>query len=216
MQYDQIRALIGEAAHLEQQTGMLRRAVVDLARLNGRSLSGPQAQGVIDFVGEYIEHAPALMWLIKEAAAKEGALGEVQPILDATEDYFLAEDDVIPDHLGMIGLVDDAYLTHTLMQAISDRHMSQSGKSVLPVESHEINAFIRRLIGEPFVSILDEHVSATLNRPSVQNKFDQLLAAMGSLNLSVLPDPIWGDAQTADFAGMRLMATGVFVTAKFG
>jgi hypothetical protein len=216
MQYDEIRTLIGEASHLEQQTGMLRRAVVDLARLNGRSLSGPQAQGVIDFVGEYIEHAPALMWLIKEAAAKEGTLGDVQPILDATEDYFLSEDDVIPDHLGMIGLVDDAYLTHTLMQAISDRHMSQSGQSLLPVESHEINAFIRRLIGEPFVSILDDHMSATLDGPVVQKRFDQLLVALGRLNLSVLPDPIWGETPTADFAGMRLMVTGVFVSAKFG
>jgi len=41
------------------------------------------------------------------------------------------------------------------MEAISDKYKSQSGKSLLPLEANAINVFIRRLIGEPFVSMLD-------------------------------------------------------------
>jgi uncharacterized membrane protein YkvA (DUF1232 family) len=215
MQFDQIRALIEEGRNLERQTGMLRQAVINLARPNARSISEREVENVVEFVNEYIEHAPALMQLIEEAAARDGVLQDIQPILDASEEYFLSPDDVIPDHLGMVGLVDDAYLTHTLMQAISDRHRSQSGSSLLPIEAHDINAFIRRLIGEPFVSILDDHVSDTLDGPLLQQKIEQMVVAMSQLNLSAVPDPIWGDAPASEIAAPRLVATGAFMSATY-
>ncbi len=210
MQTERIRALIEEAKVIERQTGMLGQAVINLAKANGRSVTELEVQKVIDFISEYIEHAPALMKLIEEAAANSGAQHDVQPILDATENYFLAPDDIIPDHLGLVGLVDDAYLTHSLMQAISDRYKSQSGKSLLPLETHENNAFVRRLIGEPFASILDDHVSATLGGPSVQQNIKQMLTALGQMNLSSVPDPVWGNARASAIADARLGAMGVF------
>ncbi len=210
MQSERIRALIEEAKIIERQTGMLGQAVINLANANGRSVTELEVQKVIDFISEYIEHAPALMKLIEEAAANSGAQHDVQPILDATENYFLAPDDIIPDHLGLVGLVDDAYLTHSLMQAISDRYKSQSGKSLLPLETHENNAFVRRLIGEPFASILDDHVSATLGGPSVQQNIKQMLTALGQMNLSSVPDPVWGNARPSEIADARLGAMGVF------
>jgi uncharacterized membrane protein YkvA (DUF1232 family) len=135
MQTRRIRALIEEGRTIERQTGILGQAVINLANANGRSVTELEVQKVTNFVSEYIEHAPALMKRIEEAAASSGAQHDVQPILDATENYFLAPDDVIPDHLGLVGLVDDAYLTHSLMQAISDRYKAQSGKSLLPFRS---------------------------------------------------------------------------------
>jgi uncharacterized membrane protein YkvA (DUF1232 family) len=210
MQTERIRALIEEGKIIERQTGMLRQAVINLANANSRSVTELEVQKVIDFVSEYIEHAPALMKLIEEAAANSGAQHDVQPILVATENYFLAPDDIIPDHLGLVGLVDDAYLTHSLMQAISDGYKSKSGKSLLPLEAHEDNAFVRRLIGEPFASILDDHVSATLGGPSVQQNIKQMLMALGQMNLSSGPDPIWGSVRASEIADARLGAMGVF------
>lgn len=189
---------------------MLRRAVINLAKVNGRSVTELEVQQVINFVSEYIEHAPALMKLIEESAANSGAQLYVQPILDATENYFLSPDDTIPDHLGLVGLVDDAYLTHSLMQAISDRYNAQSGKSLLPLDTHQDNAFVKRLIGEPFISILDDLVSATLRGPSVQQNLEEMLTALRELNLSAGPDPIWGNARASDVADARLEAMGVF------
>lgn len=210
MQTEQIRALIEEGKSVERQTGMLRQAVINLANVNGRSITELEVQKVIDFVSEYIEHAPALMNLIEESAANSGAQHHVQPILDATENYFLAPDDTIPDRLGLVGLLDDAYLTHSLMQAISERYKSQSGKSLLPLETHKDNAFVRRLIGEPFVGILDDHVSATLGDPSTQQNITQMLTTLGRLELSLGPDPIWGNAQASGIADARLGAMGIF------
>lgn len=209
MQFDRIRALIEEGRAIERQTGMLRRAVINLARVNGRILTELQVQKVINFVAEYIEHAPALMKLISEAAANSDALQHVQPILDITENYFLSPDDTIPDRLGLVGLLDDAYLTHSLMQAISDKYRSQSGQSLLPLEPHEDNAFIRRLIGEPFVSILDSYVTATLRSPDMLQNIGQTLKALGQLNLSSGPDPIWGNVRASDITDARLWTIGL-------
>ena len=189
---------------------MLRQAVINLATGNGRRVTELEVQKVINFISEYIEHALALMKLIEDAAANSGVQHDVQPILDATEDYFLAADDVIPDHLGLVGLVDDAYLTHKLMQAISDRYKSQSGKSLLPLEPHEDNAFVRRLIGEPFVTILDDHVAATLDGLTVQQNIKRILLALGQMNLSSGPDPIWGNTNTTEISDSRLGVIGVF------
>ncbi len=187
MQIERIRAKVEKGKFIEQQTGVLHRAVVNLSKLNGVRITESELEKVIDFVIEYIEHAPALMTIIEEAAATNGAQSDVQPILDATEDYFLAPDDIIPDHYGLVGLLDDAYLTHTLMEAISDRYKSQTGKSLLPTESNWTNTFVRRLIGEPFVSILDEHVSTTLDGLSGEQIINQLGVVLAQMNLSSVP-----------------------------
>lgn len=201
MQVERIRTQIEEGKIFEQQSGVLRRAVVNLAKLNGVSVTELHVKKIIDFVTDYIEHAPALMMIIEESAAMSGALPDVQPILDVTEDYFLAPDDIIPDHYGLVGLLDDAYLTHMLMEAISDRYKLQTGKSLLPIDAHETNTFIRRLIGEPFVSILDEHVATTLDVLSEKQNINQILVALAQMNLSSVPEPVWENAPVAEIIG---------------
>jgi uncharacterized membrane protein YkvA (DUF1232 family) len=204
MQIERIRTQIEEGKMIEQQSGVLHWAVSNLAKLNGVRVTELQVKKIIDFVIEYIEHAPALMMIIEETAAMSGAQPDVQPILDVTEDYFLAADDIIPDHYGLVGLLDDAYLTHMLMEAISDRHKSQTGNSLLPIDSHETNTFIRRLIGEPFVSILDEHVATTLDGLSEKENINQILVALAQMNLSSISEPIWGSAPVTEIIGARI------------
>lgn len=204
MKIERIQAQIEEGKIIEQQSGVLHRAVVNLARFNGAGVAEPQVKKIVDFVTEYIEHAPALMMIIEEAAALSGALPDVQPILDVTEDYFLAPDDIIPDHYGLVGLLDDAYLTHMLMEAISDKHKSQTGRSLLPMDAREINTFIRRLIGEPFVSILDEHVATTLDGLSEKQNIKQILVALAQMNLSSVSKPIWGNAPVTEIIGVPI------------
>ena len=204
MQIERIRAQIEEGKIFEQQSGVLHRAVVDLTKTNGVRVTELQVKTIIDFVTAYIEHAPALMMIIEETAAMSGAQPDVQPILDVTDDYFLAPDDIIPDHYGLVGLLDDAYLTHMLMEAISDRLKLQTGKSLLPIEAHETNRFIRRLIGEPFVSILDEHVATTLDGLGQEQIINQILAALAQMNLSSVAEPIWGHAPVTEIIGARI------------
>lgn len=210
MQIEQIWAQIEEGKHIERRTGSLRRAVVNLAKLNKAYVTDTDVEKIAGFVTEYIEHAPALMMVIEEAAARNRLLDDVQPILNATENYFLAPDDIIPDHYGLVGLLDDAYLTHSLMEAISDRYKLQSGRSLLPVEAHALNAFSKRLIGVPFVNILDEHVSATMESLGVEAEINQILAALAKINLLSIPDPLWGQIGAADISTLRIVASGPY------
>ena len=204
MQIERIRTQIEEGKIIEQQSGVLHRAVVNLAKINGVRVTELQVKKIVDFVTAYIEHAPALMMIVEEKAAMSGAQPDVQPILDVTEDYFLAPDDIIPDHYGLVGLLDDAYLTHMLMEAISDRFKLQTGKSLLPIEARETNTFIRRLIGEPFVSLLDEHVATTLDGLSEKQNINQILVALAKMNLSSVPEPVWGNAHVTEIIGVRI------------
>ncbi len=208
MQVEKVWARIEDGKNIERRTGSLRRAVANLAKLNNVSIDDPDLDSFVAFVTEYIEHAPALMIVIEEAATRNGVQDDVQPILDATEKYFLAKDDIIPDHYGLVGLLDDAYLTHSLMECISDKYKSVSGKSLIPIEAHALNEFIRRLIGAPFVDILDEHVSATMAGLSVELDINQILEALAQMELSSIPDPLWGNVSAARIAALRIMATG--------
>jgi uncharacterized membrane protein YkvA (DUF1232 family) len=209
MQTEQIRRLINEGKQIERQQGLLRQGVIGLASLNGTSLTEQQVQDAIALITEYIEHAPALIDLIEQSAATAGQSNVVQPVIAAAEDYFLSPHDLIPDHLGLLGLVDDAYLTHSLIQAMADKHESQTGKRLFPVDMHEMNAFFRNLVGEPCATMLDNHVSTTLNGPNIDQNLQQFLGAMSQLNLAAGPDPIWGNASASEIADVRLGAMGV-------
>jgi uncharacterized membrane protein YkvA (DUF1232 family) len=204
MQIETIRAQIEEAKSIERRSGVLYRAIVTLSRQNGASVSALQAGKVIDFVTEYVESALTLMLVVEKAAAENGAQPCVQPLLDAIEDFFLEPDDIIPDHLGLAGLLDDAYLAHTLLQAISDEYASQSGKTLLPKDAYETNTFIRRLIGEPFVSMLDEHVSRTLEVMCGVQEIDQMLVALGRMQLSPVRQPMRGSLHVTELIGVNI------------
>jgi len=204
MRVERIQEQIEEAKAVERRTGMLYRAVVNLAKQNGVNISTLQAGKVTDFVVAYIEQAPAIMMLVEESALTSGEQASVRPILDAIEDFFLASDDIIPDHIALAGLLDDAYLAHTLLAAISGQCESQSGKSLLPIGACESNSFIRRLIGEPFVSMLDEHVSKTLESVRETKSIMQMLVALGQITLPPMRGPIRGVARVTEITGVHI------------
>lgn len=208
MQIEQIRARIEEGKDIERQTGSLRRAVVSLARRDRVRAAELDVAKIVAFVTDYIEHAPVLMTAIEEAAARNGTQADVQPILDATSYYFLASDDIIPDRYGLVGLLDDAYLTHILMEEISDRYKLRFGRSLLPIEAHGLNTFIRRLIGVPFINILDEHLAATMESLSVESDVNRIMAALEQIDLVSAPGPLWGKLNASDVSLLRIVATG--------
>ena len=204
MQIEKIRAQIEEAKIVERQSGVLYQAVVNLARQNGARVGALQVGKVIDVVTEYIESAPALMLIVEKAATENGGQPLIQPLLDAIEEFFLAPDDIIPDHLGLAGLLDDAYLAHTLLEAISDKYESHSGKPLLPKDAYEANTFIRRLIGEPFVSMLDEHVSRTLEGLCEVEDIDQMLVVLQRMQLSPVRQPMLGSLRVSELIGVHI------------
>jgi uncharacterized membrane protein YkvA (DUF1232 family) len=114
------------------------------------------------FVLAYIEQVPYMMKVASTAASNVGLEKPMQRILEMAKSYWVEGDDVIPDDLGVIGLLDDAYCSLTSLQAVSDHYRLQTGKHLFPDDLSEANRALRQVIGEPYVSELDRIVIRTM------------------------------------------------------
>ena len=129
-------------------------------------------------------------------------------MLNTVEEYFLEPNDFIPDYLGLIGLIDDAYLAQKLVQVLSDNYRQQTGIPLLNVDLSEGNNIIRNLIGEPIAGMLDASVMNTVQMPSMQQFFQNLMNFQGMMPMST-PHPIYGNMSNSEIADVRLGAMGV-------
>ena len=84
---------------------------------------------------------------------------EIESILTMVVSYWIEGDDVIPDSLGIIGLLDDAYCSLLSMQTMSDFYQLQTGKFLFPDDLTAANSIMRKIIGEPYATELDNIVS---------------------------------------------------------
>lgn len=200
--------MIKDAIRIEKDTGNLATVLRQIANLNGAHPTPEEVAGGIKFIQQYIEHVPVLMDEIASAAQNGGVIDQVMPILDVAEQYFITPNDLIPDHLGLLGLMDDAYLAHSLIQGLSDRYRNQAGGMLLPADMTSVNYNIRNIIGEPLASILDASASGALNTPTFQQTLAGLINFGPGLDLAG-PDPIWGNASIEEIANVRLGAMGV-------
>ena len=114
------------------------------------------------FVLAYINQVPYMMKVAWTAASSVGLEKEMRAILEMVESYWAEGDDVIPDDLGAIGLLDDAYCSLSSLQAVSDHYQLQTGKHLFPDDLSEANRAMRRIIGEPYASELDRMVIRTM------------------------------------------------------
>ncbi len=189
MQTRAIHQQVTKATKHEKRTGTLANLIRQYAELQGAHPSAADIAGVVSFVQEYVKCAPSLLESLDKAAQKADVSNEVSPILTAAVQYFLAPIDLIPDRMGLFGLMDDAYLAHSLVQAVSENYRQRTGTPLLPhsMDLTKANQMIRALIGEPIASQLDAAVAATLGMPSIQQALGQF--------------PVLGSPLPMDFEG---------------
>ena len=151
------------------------RSVVDLHKLLSefaeRADAHPDkwalAQGS-SFICNYIEQVPYLLTVAWTSSKNVGLETEFKHILEMVESYWAEDDDVIPDSLGIIGLLDDAYCSLSSMQTMSNLYRMQSGKHLFPDDLTAANKIMRKIIGEPFATELDEIVSRAVENARVK------------------------------------------------
>src|SRR5210317_2105000 len=131
------------------------------------------AQGS-SFVCSYIEQVPYMLTVAWTSAKNVGIENEVQQILQMVESYWLEDDDVIPDSLGIFGILDDAYCSLSSMQTVSDLYRTQTGKFLFPDDLTSANKIMRKIIGEPYISQLDEIVRKAVTDAHVKEAVKQL------------------------------------------
>lgn len=133
-----------------------------VADRQGREVSPDDLKRGARFVCRYIELVPYMMKVARTAAGNVGLMDPMDRILEVVESYWLEGEDIIPDQLGIIGLLDDAYCSLTSMQMVSDHYQLQTGKYLFPDDLTSANKAMRTIIGEPYSSDLDRMVTSTM------------------------------------------------------
>jgi uncharacterized membrane protein YkvA (DUF1232 family) len=160
------------------------------------------------FVIGYIEQVPYMMKVAWTAACNVGLEPEMEQILQMVESYWIESDDVIPDDLGAIGLLDDAYCSLTSLQSVSDHYRMQTGKHLFPNDLGAANEAIRRIIGEPYATELDRIVIRTMKETGVIEAVTAMASEEKRLYLEA-NSTIWSHGSASGLDVSELEALGL-------
>lgn len=142
------------------------------------------------FVYNYIEQVPYLLTVAWTSAKTVGLEREIESVLNMVVSYWVEGDDVIPDNLGIVGVLDDAYCSLLSMQTMSDYFQLQTGKYLFPDDLTSANEVMRKIIGEPYASVLDSIVNKAMQAAHVKQAV-KLLASPEKQQLFEKHANIW-------------------------
>ena len=128
----QIQKIISAQFTDPQSALDLQKLLKKVAEKQGARPSVKQLAQGSSFIYNYLEQVPYLLTVAWTSARNVGLETEVTSILKMVESYWIEDDDVIPDNLGIFGILDDAYCSLSSMQALSDLYRMQSGKHLFP------------------------------------------------------------------------------------
>ena len=160
------------------------------------------------FIYNYIEQVPYMLTVAWTSARTVGMETEIRSILEMVKSYWIEDDDVIPDSIGIVGLLDDAYCSLSSMQTISDLYRMQTGKFLFPDDLTAVNKIMRKIIGEPFIAELDEIVSKAVTDARVKEAV-KLLASPEKQQLFDSQATIWNHGPVSELPVSQLSGLGL-------
>lgn len=160
------------------------------------------------FIYNYLEQVPYLLTVAWTSARNVGLETEVTSILKMVESYWIEDDDVIPDSLGIFGLLDDAYCSLSSMQTLSDLYRAQSGKHLFPDDLTAANKVMRKIIGEPYTTELDELVDKAITDAGVEEAV-KWLASPEKQQLLDSQATIWNHGPVSQLPVSQLKGLGL-------
>jgi uncharacterized membrane protein YkvA (DUF1232 family) len=180
-----------------------------VAERHGMSAQADDLDNGTRFVLGYIKQVPYMMRVAWTAASNVGLEAEMEQILEMVQSYWLEGDDVIPDGLGVIGLLDDAYCSLSSLQTVSDHYQLQTGKYLFPNDLSSANRTMRKIIGEPYATDLDRIVITTMQQTGLIEAMRSFASEEKQLNFSS-HSTIWnhgpaGNMEIDDLAGLGLV-----------
>ena len=191
------------------------QSVLDLQKLlkvvAERQGAQPNAMDLVhgsSFIYNYLEQVPYLLTVAWTSARNVGLETEVTSILKMVESYWIEDDDVIPDSLGIFGLLDDAYCSLLSMQTLSDIYRAQSGKHLFPDDLTAANMVMRKIIGEPYIAELDALVDKAIVDAQVEDAV-KWLASPEKQQLLDSQATIWNHGPVSQLPVSQLSGLGL-------
>jgi len=183
MENNHIEAVI---AKIQQDDDSLEDICELLAAIAEREQRQPTQDELLQaarLVSDYIVQVPYVL-KVASVAAEHASLSEpMEKILQSLRTYWEHDEDLIPDNMGMLGLLDDAYCSRSAMQAISDQYRMLSGKHLFPFDMRAANQAVRKILGEPYAADLDRYVIDTLNAAGIMPALHKLADGQKKVDL---------------------------------
>jgi uncharacterized membrane protein YkvA (DUF1232 family) len=174
MDIARLNAQIETAVAIEANEGHLANFLTDRAAERGTSLSDQQRREALELFESYIRSVPELLASASSSARGTPVEGIMQKVMEAAVTYWDEPDDLVPDELGVLGLLDDAYFSLRMLQLVSDRLRQESGQTLVADDLSALDEVVRDIIGEELAEVLDELVTLSLSNAPV----DELIASI--------------------------------------
>lgn len=174
MQIREIQSLIDSLCRADEPDSELAELLSAVAESRGEPADPDDLDKGVRFLCEYIHLVPYMLTVAQTAAETVGLRDEMDRILTAVTRYWREDNDVIPDHMGAVGLLDDAYCTLNSLQTVSDQYRLITGKFLFPNDLSAANRAVRQIIGEPYAPELDRFVMETLNQAGLSEAVKRL------------------------------------------
>lgn len=199
-----IETMIARIDTGEEPDADLRDLLAAVADGRGLEAAPEDIDRAVRFVYGYIGQVPYMIKVAWTSAGNVGLEKEMACVLERVASYWAEGDDIIPDDLGVIGLLDDAYCSLVLLQAVSDHYRLLTGKHLFPNDLTAANQAMNRIIGEPYVSELDTLVVRTMKEACLVDAVKALAGEEKRMHLDA-NSTIWnhGPAGQFDLAGLE-------------
>ncbi|NWD58245.1 hypothetical protein HX878_26380 [Pseudomonas veronii] len=123
------------------------------------------------FVTAYVDLVPDLLDAANDVAREAGIESQVKPVLKIAEQFFLQPPAILAGHIGLDGLLDEAYLAHRLVEEVNDLYIKHFGQPLIPADTTVANLIAHQLIGETFANQLDEAVHHAVDEMLSEDSF---------------------------------------------
>ncbi|MFO7567244.1 MAG: YkvA family protein [Enhygromyxa sp.] len=197
MDLARLNTQIQTAVAIEAKEGHLANYLIDRATERGTSLSEQQRREALELFENYVRSVPELLAAASASAVGTPVEATMQKVMAAAVTYWDEPDDLVPDELGVLGLLDDAYFSLRMLQMVSDRLREESGQALVADDLSALDEVVRDIIGEGLAEVLDDLVILSLSNAPV----DELVATIEEHSGSF----ILASAQTS-FTGLSVAA----------
>jgi uncharacterized membrane protein YkvA (DUF1232 family) len=197
---------IATAIAIEAEHHHLARYLGDRAAQRGVPFGDQQRAEAIELFVNYLRSVPELLAAAASAARGTPVDETMARVMDSAVAYWSEPDDLVPDELGVLGLLDDAYFSLRMLQIVSTRLAEETGQVLIADDLSALDDVVRDIIGDDLAEILDDLVSLSLSSAPVDELLAEVKANAGSFTLSSAQTSFTG-LSVVDLVGERLAFT---------
>lgn len=162
-----ISEIIAAALRDEHSSGRLHKSLEQKLPKLHHKLILPENEPVaalLTFITDYVESVPGCLKLVKTVSRRLGFYTYAAPFLDMAQEYFLHPPAELANDIGLEALLDEAFLTHRLLEEVNDHHIRHLQRPLLPVDMTEANIIVHHLLGDDLATRLEDLVQSTAAR----------------------------------------------------